>query len=209
MSTLISSPELDSTLPGIEALVIHLGPLEPRLTDEEFEKFCQQNPDLRIELTSEGEMIIMLPTTPETGSRNFKLTGRLAAWAEKDGTGIGFDSSTVFTLPNGAKRAPDASWMRLDRWHRLSKREKNRFSQICPDFVVELRSRTDRLKTLQAKMEEYIAQGAQLGWLIDPIRKKVQVYRPGREVEILDHPKQISGEPLLEGFILRLDGIID
>jgi Uma2 family endonuclease len=189
-------------------MVINLGPLQPRITDEDFERICAENPDLRIELTSEGKMIIMLPVTPEGSSRNFKLTGRFAAWVEADGTGIGFDSSVGFTLPNGAKRSPDVSWMRRERWEALTPQQRDEFTRVCPDFVVELRSKTDRLKTLQKKMEEYMANGAQLGWLIDPLQKKVHIYRPGA-IEILNHPSAISGDPLLPGFTLSLDGILN
>ncbi|MFN7945562.1 MAG: Uma2 family endonuclease [Blastocatellia bacterium] len=190
-------------------MVINLGPLRPRITDEEFEQFCAQNPDLRIELTSDGKVVVMLPVTPEGSSRNFKLTGRFGNWVEADGTGVGFDSSVGFTLPNGAKRSPDVSWMRRERWDALTPQQRDEFTHICPDFVVELRSKTDRLRTLQKKMEKYIGNGAQLGWLIDPLRQKVHLYRPAAAVEILNHPSTISGEPLLPGFTLRLDGIID
>jgi Uma2 family endonuclease len=209
MSALLTATAPTVNIDGVEAMVFRLGPLHDRITDEEFERICAKNPDLRIEMTSRGEMIIMLPTTPETGSRNFNLIGEFAAWKKADGTGIGFDSSTVFTLPNGAKRSPDVSWMPLERWNSLPKKEKNTFSHVCPDFVVELRSRTDRLKPLQKKMEEYIANGARLGWLIDPVQKKVHVYRPDAPVEVLDRPTEISGEPLLRGFTLKLDGILD
>jgi len=201
--------ESSETLDSLPAMVVHLGPLRPRITDAEFEEFCAQNPELRIEMTSEGEMIIMLPVTPEGGNRNFRLTGRFAAWVEADGTGVGFDSSAGFTLPNGAKRSPDVSWIRKERWDVLTPEQRNEFTHICPDFVVELRSKSDRLRTLQKKMEEYLANGAQLGWLIDPIRRQVHVYRPDAQAVILDHPPTISGEPLLPGFILKLDGIID
>jgi Uma2 family endonuclease len=208
MSTTLTTAQSEAlaTLPG---MVVRLGPLRSRLTDEEFEKFCAQNPGLRIEMTSEGVMIIMLPVTPEGSSRNFRLTGRFSAWTEVDGTGVGFESSAGFTLPNGAKRSPDVSWMPKERWDALTPEQRNEFTHICPDFVVELRSKTDRLRTLQNKMKEYMANGAQLGWLIDPIRHQVHVYHADSSVEVLDHPQFISGEPLLPGFVLRLDGIID
>jgi Uma2 family endonuclease len=201
----VQSQSLD-TLP---AMVVHLGPLRSRLSDEEFEAFCARNPELRIEMTSEGDMIIMLPVTPEGSRRNFKLTGRFAAWAETDGSGVGFESSAAFTLPNGAKRSPDVSWMRKESWDALTPEQQDEFTHICPDFVVEVRSKTDRLRVLQAKMNEYIENGAQLGWLIDPRRHEVHVYRPDTVVEILSHPQTISGEPLLPGFVLLLGGIID
>ncbi len=192
---------------GINAITVL--PEEGRFTAADFAAFCGENPDLRIEMTSEGEMIIMLPVGPTGSNRNFVLNGRFFAWAEKDPTGIAFDATAGFTLPNGAERSPDASWIRLDRWEALTKDEQEAFSPICPDFVVELRSRTDRLKKLQNKMEEYIENGAQLGWLIDPIKKKVHVYRPDALVEILDNPMEISGDPLLKEFILKLEGILN
>ncbi|MDX2043481.1 MAG: Uma2 family endonuclease [Acidobacteriota bacterium] len=178
-------------------------------TDDEFWQFCSSNRELRIEMTSEGQMMIMMPVGGEGSSRNFKLTGRFSAWVENDGSGIGFDSSGGFKLPNKAKRSPDAAWVRRERWEALNEQDRKKLVPLCPDFVVELRSDTDRLKKLQSKMEEYIANGAQLGWLIDPKEKKVHVYRPGAPVEILDHPSEVSGEPLLKGFVLKLEGIID
>ncbi|MFL6213568.1 MAG: Uma2 family endonuclease [Blastocatellia bacterium] len=195
---------MTKTMPAteIEPLVLRLGPLLKKMSDHEFYEFCRLNEEWQIEMSSDGELIIMAPTGAEGGRRNFKLTTFFGNWVEADGTGIGFDSSTMFTLPNGAKRSPDAAWIRKSRWDQLTADEKEEFSPICPDFVIELRSRTDRLKRLQVKMEEYIANGAQLGWLIDPLEKKVYVYRPGAAVEILDNPETVSGEPLLAGFNL-------
>jgi Uma2 family endonuclease len=201
--TLVSLPEEAKTI------TVQPGPPTFRFTDEEFEQYCAKHTDLRIEMDSEGEMIIQLPVVTEGGGRNFLLTSRFGVWVEADGTGVGFDSSTGFTLPNGAKRSPDVSWMRRERWDALSATQKSKFARVCPDFVVELRSRFDRLKTLRSKMEEYMANGAQLGWLIDPIEKKAHIYRPGLPVEILDNPAEISGDPLLKGFILKLEGILD
>jgi Uma2 family endonuclease len=160
-------------------------------------------------MTSEGKMIIRPPVVMDGGNRKFKLTGRFAARVEADGSGVGFDSSTGFTLPNGAKRSPDVSWMRKERWESLTPEQHNEFGQLCPDFGVELCSKSDRLRTLQEKLEEYIENGAQLGWLIDPLEHRVHVYRPDAPVEILDHPLTISGEPLLPGCVLNLDGTID
>jgi len=154
-------------------------------------------------------MIIMMPTGGEGGSRNFNLAGEFRVWVKADGTGIGFDSSTGFKLPNGAKRSPDLSWIRRDRWKAIPARQRKKFAPICPDFVVELRSETDHLEPLKAKLEEYIANGARLGWLIDPLKKKVYIYRPDAEIEILDKPKSLSGEPLLKGLELDLSGILD
>jgi Uma2 family endonuclease len=190
------------------ALVVRLGPLKEHLTDDEFFKFCQLNRDLRIEMTSNGEVIIMPPVGSEGGNRNFKLTTRFGAWVEADGTGVGFDSSTGFKLPNGANRSPDLSWMRRDRWETVPKKQRKAFAPICPDFVVELRSETDSLEMLQEKMKEYLRNGAQLGWLIDPLEKKVHIYRSKATVEILDRPRSVSGEPLLKDFVLDLSGIL-
>lgn len=181
------------------ALVLHMG---RQMSADEFYDFCMLNRDLNLELTSEGDLIIMPPTGMKTGNRNFKLTASFGAWAEKDGTGLGFDSSSLFSLPNGAKRSPDLCWIRKERWEALSEKEQEKFSPICPDFVVELRSQSDSLKRLQKKMVEYIANGAQLGWLIDPLQKMIYVYRPQAAVEILNDPETISGAPLLPGFTL-------
>jgi Uma2 family endonuclease len=144
----------------------------------------------------------MMAAGGRTGRRNYKLNGLFFVWAEADGTGEGFDSSTGFILPNGAERSPDLAWAKKERWAALSSRQQEKFIPLCPDFVVELRSRTDRLKPLQAKMAEYIENGAQLGWLIDPYKRKVYVYRPGVPVERLDNPPTVSGESLLPGFVL-------
>jgi Uma2 family endonuclease len=185
-----------------DRFVIHFGSVLRKLSDDDFFEFCQANQDWRIERTHDGDLIIMPPTGGETGWRNFELTGACGIWAKADGTRVGFDSSTGFTLPNGAVRSPDLAWVRLPRWNALTQRQRERFAPLCPDFVVELRSPSDSLTVLQAKMEEYIQNGAELGWLIDPFEKKVHVYRPQAQVECLDNPTIVSGEPLLKGFVL-------
>lgn len=185
-------------------LAIHLDGILKHLSDEEFFEICRQNPDMRIEMSKDGDVIFMPPTGGETSGHNFSLIVRLGVWAEEDGTGKGFESNALFILPNGAKRSPDMSWIRYDRWNQLSAEERKSFPPICPDFVVELRSPSDSLKATKEKMEEYIENGAQLGWLIDPQQKKVYVYRPDTEVLELDRPTSISGEPLLKGFTLDL-----
>ncbi len=146
----------------------------------------------------------MPPTSTETGGRNFDLTVNFGIWAKQDGTGKGFDSSTGFTLPNGAKRSPDLAWVLYERWNALTEKDRKRFAPLCPDFVVELRSESDSIAALQEKLEEYIENGAQLGWLIDPFERKVYVYRPAARVETLDDPQFVSGEPLLKGFTLNV-----
>jgi Uma2 family endonuclease len=182
-------------------------PFIGKVSDEQYLEFCQHNPDLRIERTAEGDLIIMPPTGGKSGAQNFYLTGKFSAWVEKDGTGKGFDSSTEFSLPNGAKRMPDVSWVRNERWNALSEEQRMQFPPLCPDFVIELRSPSDRLKDLQQKMDEYIANGAQLGWIIDPCEKKIHIHRRAAVVEILDDPKEISGEPLLRGFTLDVQAL--
>ncbi|MCM0590542.1 MAG: Uma2 family endonuclease [Gloeotrichia echinulata DEX184] len=173
------------------------------LTDEQFFQICQNNRDLRLERTAEGELVIMPPTGWETGNRNSRLTQRLGNWADADGTGLAFDSSTGFKLPNGADRSPDASWVSRERLVALNP-DPTKFLPMAPDFAVELRSATDNLPKLQQKMQEYINNGVRLAWLIDPHNQRVEIYRPGQEVEILQSPTSLSGEDVLPGFVLDL-----
>lgn len=175
-----------------------------RLTDEQFLHLCAENPELRLELNAQGELVIMPPTGSKTGLRNGTLTYALVAWSQTDGTGFAFDSSTLFALPNGARRSPDASWVRRERWNSLTEDQQEGPAPLCPDFVVELRSRTDRLAILHEKMREYIDNGARLGWLIDPSEKRVYIYRPHQPVQTLDNPATVSGEPGLPGFTLNV-----
>ncbi|MFM6784116.1 MAG: Uma2 family endonuclease [Dolichospermum sp.] len=174
------------------------------MTDEQFFKLCQNNRDLRFERNANGELIIMPPTGGETGNRNGRITQQLMNWTDADGTGIAFDSSTCFKLPNGADRSPDAAWIKLERWDDLSDEEKQKFPPICPDFVIELLSPSDSLKTTQEKMQEYIANGVRLGILINRKSRQVEIYRPGKEVEVLESPATVSGEDVLKGFVLNL-----
>ncbi len=177
------------------------------LTDEQFYELCQVNRDLRLERAATGEIIIMPPAGGETGHRNINLAFQLEAWSSQNDLGLAFDSSTGFKLPNGAERAPDASWIKRDRWDSLNADQKRKFPPLCPDFVIELRSETDSIKTLQLKMLEYIDNGAKLGWLIDPKTQKVEIYRQGKQVEILQNPATLSGEDVLPGFVLSLSSI--
>ena len=171
-----------------------------RLTDDQFLRFCSDNSDFRFEMTAQGELIIMPPAGGETGWREAKIIQRLANWAEQDGTGLAFSSNAGFVLPNGAKRAPDAAWIPKHRWIKVPKEERKKLAHICPDFVVELRSPSGRLSDTQAKMEEYIANGARLGWLLDPSHNCAYIYRPGQSAERIENPKIISGDPVLPGF---------
>ncbi|NEO03190.1 MAG: Uma2 family endonuclease [Moorea sp. SIO3I7] len=177
------------------------------LTDEQFFQLCQDNRDLRLESTSKGELIIMPPTGWKSGNRNSRLTQRLGNWADSDGTGLAFDSSTGFRLSNGANRSPDASWVRRERLEALNP-DPAKFLPMAPDFVTELRSANDSLKTLQEKMQEYMDCGVRLGWLIDPQNQQVTIYRPGQDREVLQSPSSLSGEDVLPGFVLDLAQIL-
>jgi Uma2 family endonuclease len=177
------------------------------MNDEQFFAFCQLNRDWRIERTAEGELIVMPPTGWKTGNYNLRVSAALLAWADQDGTGIATDSSTGFDLPNGATRSPDAAWVRRPRLATLTEKQKEKFLPLCPDFVIELRSPSDNLRTLQSKMQEYIDNGARLGWLLDAIDRRVYIYRAGVAVERLDNPATISGDPELPGFVLDLTKI--
>jgi Uma2 family endonuclease len=180
---------------------------ESQMTDEDFEQFCHLNNEMRIERTAEGVVEIMPPAFWETGNRNADLTAQLTVWAKKEGSGRAADSSAGYKLPNGATRSPDASWVRRERLAQLQPNQKKEYLPLCPDFVIELRSSSDRLKKLKEKMVEYIANGTQLGWLIDPITFKVYVYRPNAEIEELDQPVTLSADPILPGFTLDLTTI--
>ena len=177
------------------------------MTDEEFSAFCSEHPDLNFEMTDEGELIVMAPTHFSTGSRNTQIIRQLGDWAEKDSRGIVGESSTGFVLPNGARRSPDASWTLISRITPLDPASRDGFLHLCPDFVIELRSDTDRLSMLRKKMSEYVANGAQLGWLIDPKARSVEIYRPGQETEVVTGILTIEGEGPVPGFVLPLERI--
>jgi Uma2 family endonuclease len=188
-------------------LLIQMPPSMP-MTDEQFFEFCQVNRDLRIERDRFGEISIMPPTGSETGNRNFNMALQLGIWAEKDSTGLCFDSSTGFKLSTGAERSPDASWIKLERWNTLSSEQQKRFAPICPDFVVELRSPSDNLQPLKDKMAEYMQEPrVQLGWLIDRKHRRVYVYLPGKPEEILENPDTVSDESVLPGFVLNMNKV--
>jgi Uma2 family endonuclease len=171
---------------------------------EQFVDLALANRDLQLERTATGELIIMPPTGSDTGNKNLDIEGQLWLWNRQNKLGKVFDSSTGFRLPNGANRSPDAAWVDKQRWDALTLEQQETFAPICPDFVLELRSKTDSLEKLQAKMREYIENGAGLGWLIDRKNQRVEIYRRGRNVEVLDHPVSLSGEDVLPGFVLDL-----
>lgn len=175
------------------------------MTDEQFYQLCRTNPEIKFERNTQGELIIMPPTGGETGKRNASLTARFVIWNEQVKFGEVFDSSTCFKLPNGADRSPDVAWIRQDRWDALTPEQKEKFPPIAPDFVLELVSPSDRLKDIQAKLQEYIDSGVKLGWLIDPKTRLVEIYRPDRAIERLEAPATLSGEPILPDFVLNVE----
>ncbi|WP_309729110.1 Uma2 family endonuclease [Chamaesiphon sp. OTE_75_metabat_556] len=176
----------------------------PQMSEAQFYEFCHRNPNLRIERNPNGEVIVMPPAFSDTGNRNNKIGYQLTRWTEERENGEAFDSSAGFTLPNGAVRSPDASWIRLDRWNALTEAQKASFAPICPDFVVELRSASDTLKSLQTKMQEYIENGARLGLLIDRQTRTVYCYRADGSVAVLNQPERVSCDPELPGLTLQM-----
>src|SRR5262249_9391303 len=171
------------------------------LTDDQFFRLCRDNGDFHIEMSGEGELIIMSPNRPKTGRKHSIINQRLRNWAERDGTGDVYDATSLFALRNRARRAPDASWILNSRWEALTKAEQDRFAApICPDFVIEVRSPNDRLNRLLKKMNEYVANGARLAWLLDPIDNRAFIYRPGEPVQEIEKPEILSGDPVLPGF---------
>lgn len=189
------------------AITLDLHPIID-LTDEQFYQLAQANPDIKIERDAEGRIIVMPPTGGNTGRRNADLTTDLTIWNRQTKLGVVFDSSTEFNLPNGGNRSPDAAWVKIECWNALAVEEQETFPPICPDFVIELRSRTDNLTPIQNKMQEYLNSGLRLGWLIDPKNKRVEVYRQGQPKQVLTSPTTLSGEDVLPGFVLDLKGIL-
>ncbi|HIK10570.1 MAG TPA: Uma2 family endonuclease [Oscillatoriaceae cyanobacterium M33_DOE_052] len=188
---------MKNTIPLEESLELNI-----ELTEEQYWQLCQNNRDLRFERTHRGELIIMPPTGGETGNRNSEITYQIHAWNRHSKLGKVFDSSVGFKLPNGSNRSPDASWVSQAKWDTLTPAQKTKFPPICPDFVIELRSPTDSLKTLQDKMQEYLENGAQLGWLIDPQTRTITIYRPQQNPETISNPTTVSGENILPQFTL-------
>ena len=189
----------------MNAITINLQSVE--LTEEQFFQLCANNRDLRLERNAQGELIIMPPTGGETGNRNGRITQQLMNWTDQDGTGIAFDSSTGFKLPNGTNRSPDGAWIPLSRWQELTQKQKEKFIPLCPNFVIELRSPTDKLIDVQNKMQEYLDNGTELGWLINPQDQQVEIYRQNQGIEVLDQPDFLSGEEVLPNFQLDLRAI--
>ncbi|MEO1378403.1 MAG: Uma2 family endonuclease [Cyanobacteria bacterium J06635_10] len=188
------------------SLTLNLNPII-KLTQEQFYQLCEANPELKLERNAQGELIVMPPTGGETGRSNVNLIFQVARWNEDNLLGEVFDSSTGFTLPSGADRSPDVSWVEKSRWDALSKEQKEKFIPLCPDFVIEIMSPSDNLKKLQNKMQEYIENGCRLGWLINRKQQEVEIYRQGKNVEVLKLPQTVSGEDILPGFVLNMQKI--
>jgi Uma2 family endonuclease len=188
-------------------LLLDVHSITLRVTHEEFEKLCQDNPERSLELTANGELVVMPPVGGESGNSESELGGELFVWNRQTRLGKTFSSSTVFVLPNGAERSPDAAWVELSRWEALTPEQRKKFPPLAPDFVIELRSATDRLPPLREKMEEYRANGVRLGLLIDPKKKQVGIYRPGQEPSVLESPTSIDCGEVMPGFILSLSEI--
>ena len=178
-----------------------------KLDEDQFYELCRSNPDVKFERNAKGELIIMSPTGGITGKYNADIVTDLNLWNRQKKLGIVFDSSTGFKLPNGADRSPDAAWISLKRWNQLSLKQQEKFVPLCPDFVIELRSSSDNLKTLQDKMNEYRNNGTLLGWLINRKDKQVEIYRQGQSKEVLNQPSSLSGEDILPDFVLNLESI--
>jgi Uma2 family endonuclease len=177
------------------------------LTDEQFYQLCRANPDVKFERNANGTLVIMSPTGGETGNRNLEIGADFAIWNRQTKLGLCFDSSTCFKLPNGAQRSPDIAWIKQDRWQALTPAQREQFPPIAPDFVLELLSPSDSLSATQTKMQEYIDNGVQLGWLINRKNRTVEIYRPNQSVQILTNPTQLSGENILPGFTLNLSSL--
>jgi Uma2 family endonuclease len=178
-----------------------------KLTKEQFYQLCEENPDLKLERNAQGELLIMPPTGGETGRSNSGINAQIWFWNEQHQLGEVFDSSTGFTLPSGADRSPDVSWVEKFRWDALTTEQKERFIPLCPDFVIEILSPNDSLKKTQQKMQEYIENGCSLGWLLNRKKQEVEIYRTGKDVEVLSLPQTLSGENILPGLMLNLQKI--
>lgn len=179
------------------------------LTDEQFYQLCISNPEITLERTAKGVLLIRSPVGGESGNREMEFGADLTVWNRQTKLGKVFSSSTIFHLPGGGSRSPDAAWIELARWEALTPEQRQKFPPIAPDFIIELRSRSDSLKTLQEKMQEYMDSGVRLGWMFDPQNQQVAIYRPGQEIEVRDLPTELSGEEVLPGFVLQVARFVD
>jgi Uma2 family endonuclease len=185
------------------SIVLNLTPFV-ELSDDQFYQLCQNHRDLKFERTVQGELVIVTPVGGEGGSREADLIGDLVYWNRRTQLGKVFSSSTCFKLPNGADRSPDAAWVTLERWNQLTPEQQKKFPPICPDFVIELRSESDTLEPLQKKMQEYLSNGLRLGWLVNPQKRQVEIYRANQDKQVIENPKQLDGEEVLLDFVFDL-----
>jgi len=183
-----------------KALWLALDVSSLKLTDDQLVRLFRDNEEYRFELSAQGELIIMPPANNKASLKNATIITRLRTWADRDGTGVSFDGNTLFTLPNGAKRGPDAAWISKGRWNRLSEEQQDSFSNLGPDFIIELRSKSDRLARLKEKMEEDMANGVLLGWLLEPQQNRATIYRAGHAPQEIERPGILAGDPVLPGF---------
>ena len=203
--TTVKKPAIDQATTLPYRLALDIRALE--MTEDQFLQLCSDNGDLRMELTANRELLIMPPVGLEGSTQEGELYLQLGIWTKQDGTGRAFGPNAGYTLPNGAVRAPDASWMPLSRWESLSRDDQTKFGHTFPDFAIELRSPSDSLSDVQDKMTEYLENGVLLGFLLDPRQRRVYVYRPGQDAEVLEEPETVSGDPVLPGFVLDLSVI--
>ncbi len=190
----------------MSAIILNLEPLTQKLTHKQFYELCMANRDLAMERSAEGALVIMSPVGGESGSREAWLIAKLFNWNVETALGVVFSSATIFNLPGGGDRAPDAAWVSQVRWQSLTPEQQEGFPPLCPDFVIELRSKSDRLQPLQDKMREYQGSGLALGWLINPQDRTVEIYRAGQVMERVSWPVTLSGEEVLPGFVLEIKG---
>ncbi len=199
----------------MSAHIIDLKPVTECISDDDFVSLCASNPELKLEIDEAGKLIVMSPTGSESGRKNADLLIQIGIWNRQYKLGKVFDSSTGFKLSNSATRSPDVSWIKNTRWNSLNDKQKKGFAPIDPDFVIELLSpicetvsfRTDDLLVAQQKMEEYMNCAVQLGWLINPKDREVEIYRIGKDKEVLQNPSSLSGETLLPNLLVDLSDI--
>jgi Uma2 family endonuclease len=207
MASTIDIPTMETEAIRGDAIVLRLPSKNEVFSNEEFWELCKLNPELRLEKNCDGSVVIMTPVVSDSSRQNSNIATLLGIWRMRDGTGVSFDSSGGFTLPNGSMRSADASWIKNERWLALTEKDRRKFAPIAPDFVVELKSPSDSIPELRSKMHEYMEAGVRLGWLIDPDTRSVEIYRPKKDIERIENATTVSGDPELPGFVLDLKAV--